>query len=204
MSFSFVLPDSGLSFKQSYVHPVSPIKMGRNTLVLPRRVQVYIQRETSQTLERKTSAHPHRLRAGRTRSAVCLAETLSSTEMKEQREEIWWNSWGGEGSRFGRATRKSTFLLKSCGLLETDKQSCRSSMKRERWDRKSIGWCWCRGKPGIREGTWSLPSHLGVAAGSTHLGKGGESQEHPRRETGPRDPVQDTERLWASLPSSGK
>ena len=30
---------------------------------------------------------------------------------------------GGEGSHFGRATRKSTFLLKSYGLLETGKQS---------------------------------------------------------------------------------
>ena len=55
-----------------------------------------------------------------------------------------------------------------------------------------------------REGTWSRPCHLGVAAGSTHLGKGGESRERPGREAGPRDPVQDTELLCASLPSSGK
>ena len=72
MSFSFLFPDSGLSFKQLYVHPVSPIKMRRNTLVSPKRVQVYIQRETRQTLERKTPAHPRRLRAG-TDKVCCLS-----------------------------------------------------------------------------------------------------------------------------------
>ena len=63
MSFSFVLPDFGLNFKQSNVHPVSPIKMRRNTVVSPRWVQVHIQRETSQTLERKKPTHPCRVRA---------------------------------------------------------------------------------------------------------------------------------------------
>ena len=67
-----MLPDSGLSFKQLYVHPVSPIKMRRNTLVSPKWVQVYIQRETRQTLERKTPAHPRRLRAG-TDKVCCLS-----------------------------------------------------------------------------------------------------------------------------------
>jgi len=72
MSLSFVLPNSGLSFKQSYVHPVSPIKTRTNTIVSPRRVQVHMQRETSQTLEGKKPTRPCRVRAG-THKVCCLS-----------------------------------------------------------------------------------------------------------------------------------
>ena len=117
MSFSFLFPDSGLSFKQLYVHPVSPIKMRRNTLVSPKRVQVYIQRETRQTLERKTPAHPRRLRAGTDK--VCCLSGKKHFQVQKWRNSVkrFGEIPGGEWSRSGRATRSQHFCSNPVGFL---------------------------------------------------------------------------------------
>ena len=205
MSLSFLLPDFGLSFKQSYVHPVSPIKTRRNTIVSPRQVQVHIQREMSQTLERKKPTHPCRVRAGMDK-VCCLS---GRNTFKYRSEGAAWRDLvkflGGEkGAALAEVQGSQHFFSNLMGFLRQVNSPVHPAWSDSHGARKTIEWCWCQGKPGIREGTWNLPSHLGVAVGITHLGKGGWSQECPGRETGPRDPVQDTELLWASLPSSGK
>lgn len=205
MSLSFVLPNSGLSFKQSYVHPVSPIKTRTNTIVSPRRVQVHMQRETSQTLEGKKPTRPCRVRAG-THKVCCLS---GRTTFKYGNEGAAWRDLvkflGGEkGAALAEVQGSQRFCSNLMGFLRQVNSPVHSAWSDSDGARKTTEWCWCQGKPGIQEGTWNLPSHLWVAVGSTHLGKGGWSQECSGRETGPRDPVQDTELLWACLPSSGK
>lgn len=106
-------------------HPVSPIKWGETQLFHPGGYwSPHPQRDKSNFRKKETYPSLQSQSQEWTKSDVCLAETLSSTEMKEQHEEIWRNSWG-EGRRepLCRLQGSQHFCSKSYGLLGTGKQS---------------------------------------------------------------------------------